>query len=292
MKILNIGNSVTSIGDGAFSDCSRLVSTIIPSSVTSIGHGAFYNCSRLVSTIIPNSVTSIGGFAFSFCTGLTSITIPNSVTSIENGAFSFCTGLTLVTIPNSVKSIGNYAFYGCTGLTSITIPNSVKSIGNYAFQGCTGLTSITIPNSVTSIGNYAFYSCNALVEIHCKALTPPNANDNTFDGRYTTCILYIPKGAYSSYWMAPIWGGFTNIIEEESTNTAISQIEVNNITVYAEQDAIVIKGADLGDNISVYTESGTLLQSTKATDDITRIKVPINHIYLVKTTGKTFKVAL
>ncbi len=62
--------------------------------------------------------------------------------------------------------------------------------------------------------------------------------------------------------------------------------------VYVDQDAIIVTGADLGDNISVYTESGTLLQSTKVTDDITRIKAPINHIYLIKTTNKALKVAL
>ena len=130
--------------------------------MTSIGTGAFYDCSGLKSITIPNSVTSIGGSAFSCCTGITSITIPNSVTSIGNSAFSHCTGLTSVTIPNSVTSIGDYAFNYCPRLTSITIPNSVTSIGEEAFRGCSRLTSITIPNSVTSIGSRAFYECSNL----------------------------------------------------------------------------------------------------------------------------------
>ena len=128
----------------------------IDGSVTSIGKGAFTNCTGLTSITIPDSVTSIGDWAFSGCTGLTSITIPDSVTSIGDSAFSGCTGLTSITIPDSVASIGNGAFSRCTGLTSITIPDSVTSIGNGAFYGCTGLTSITIPNSVASIGNGAF----------------------------------------------------------------------------------------------------------------------------------------
>ena len=180
----------------------------IPESVTSIGDNAFYECSGLTSVTIPNSVTSIGDNAFSGCTGLTSVTIGNSVTSIGNSAFSECSGLTSVTIGNSVTSIGNSAFYGCSGLTSVTIPNSVTSIGEGAFAGCsgltsvvwnakdctdtppfdnstqitsfvfgsavehipanlcygmTGLTSIVVPESVTSIGNDAFYNVTNIV---------------------------------------------------------------------------------------------------------------------------------
>ena len=164
-----IGNSVTSIGNYAFYQCSGLTSVTIPNSVTSIGERAFQSCSGLTSITIPNSVTSIGENAFYGCSGLTSVTIPNSVTSIGFGAFSGCSGLTSVTIPNSVTSIGGYAFWGCSGLTSVTIPNSVTSIGDYAFQNCSGLTSITIPNSVTSIGNEAFSGCLGLIRVEAPA---------------------------------------------------------------------------------------------------------------------------
>lgn len=62
--------------------------TTIPNSVTSIGNSAFSGCD-LISVAIPNSVTSIGEKAFSGC-GLTSVTIPNSVTSIGEEAFYWC----------------------------------------------------------------------------------------------------------------------------------------------------------------------------------------------------------
>jgi len=67
--------------------------TIIPNSVTSIGNSAFGECSSLTSITIPNSVTSIESYAFNKCSSLTSITIGSSVTSIGRFAFNGCTGL-------------------------------------------------------------------------------------------------------------------------------------------------------------------------------------------------------
>ena len=163
-----IPNSVTSIGNLAFSGCTGLSSVAIPNSVTSIGWDAFSGCTGLSSVTIPNSVTSIDESAFSGCTGLSSVTISNSVTSIEASTFSGCTGLTSVTIPNSVTIIGACAFEDCTSLTSVSIPNSVTSIGMTAFSGCSRLTSITIPSSVTSIGDYAFECCKELTSANIK----------------------------------------------------------------------------------------------------------------------------
>ncbi len=66
----------------------------IPDSVTSIGNCAFENCSSLTSITVPNSVTSIGSYAFHDCYSLTSITLPDSVTSIDKYAFYSCDSLT------------------------------------------------------------------------------------------------------------------------------------------------------------------------------------------------------
>ena len=91
-----IPNSVTSIGNYAFEDCSNLTSIEIPSSVISIGNYAFISCSSLTSIEIPEGVTSIGEYAFSHCSSLTSIEISSSVTSIGNGAFLYCDNLTII----------------------------------------------------------------------------------------------------------------------------------------------------------------------------------------------------
>ena len=179
-----IPNSVTTIGNLAFSGCSGLTSINIPNSVTNIGDDAFSNCIGLTSINIPNSVTTIGNLVFSGCSGLTSIIIPNSVTAIYNYAFDGCSGLTSVSIPNSVTSIGSFAFRNCSGLTSVTIPNSVTSIGFQVFAYCSGLTEVTIPNSVTSIEDSAFEYCSGLTEV-----TIPNSVTSIGQGAFAGCGL-------------------------------------------------------------------------------------------------------
>ena len=62
-----IPNSVTRIGDYAFSSCSSLVEVVIPNSVTRIGDYAFLHCSSLSSIVIPVCVTIIGSYAFAGC---------------------------------------------------------------------------------------------------------------------------------------------------------------------------------------------------------------------------------
>ena len=131
---MTIGNSVTSIGNYAFSGCSSLTSVTIPNSVTNIGSDAFYNCSGLTSVTIGNGVTSIGSYAFSGCNGLTSVTIPDGVTSIGDWAFSGCSGLTSVTIPNSVTNIGSEAFYYCNGLAIVHFCGVPPSVDSGAFS--------------------------------------------------------------------------------------------------------------------------------------------------------------
>ena len=72
------GDNVKVIPQNCCYGMSKLTSITIPNSVTSIGVGAFANCTSLTSIEIPNSVTSIGNLVFSDCTSLTSIRIPKN----------------------------------------------------------------------------------------------------------------------------------------------------------------------------------------------------------------------
>ena len=171
-----IPNSVTSIGDGAFSGCSSLTSVTIPNSVTNIGSSAFQG-SNITSVVIGNRSVNIGAYAFMGCGNLVNVTY---------GSFSSTAN------QNSVISIGNYAFDGCSSLTSLVITDNVNVIGGYAFNNCNNLKSITIGENVDSIGAYILAECKKLKSItwnakNCKDFNiygpnyPPLTLDKTYE---------------------------------------------------------------------------------------------------------------
>ena len=207
--------------------------TVIPNSVTSIGDLAFSGCSGLTSITIPNSVTSIGDMAFSGCSGLTSITIPNSVTSIGYGAFTACSKLAFVTIPNSVTSISPSAFQYCdnitslniscevidpwfcsrTSLTEITLGKGVKIVKENAFKGCTNIKTINIGSTVTSIEARAFSRTDKLTDVICKATTVPETDKTAFEYSYPNYAkLHVPAVSQATYKETAPWSEFKEIV--------------------------------------------------------------------------------
>ena len=258
-----LGEDVTTIGKGAFYDCTNLTSVTIPESVTSIEGYAFWSCRSLTTVSIPESVTSIGVHAFQYCSGLTSINIPNNITSISEYTFNGCTDLTSITIPESVTSIGSNAFYGCEGLTSITIPQSVTSISNDAFY-VTGLTKVTLNSNaiasktytsssnlkgvfgyqvkeyilgeeVTSIGNYAFYDCSYTSDFVFERETPPAFGTNVFYN--TSCPIYVPNAsAVDAYKAAENMSSYASRVQ-------VRPIEVDGIKYQIQEDGTLAVAA-------------------------------------------------
>lgn len=153
--------TVTSIGSSAFIG-SGLTSVIIPNTVTTIGNSAFSNCRDLTSVDIPNSVTEIGESAFGWCSGLTNVIIGNSVTKILKNTFISCINLTTVRIGKSVSSIDITAFDGCDNVKENVVLSDVLSDYLNRVRGAKIVIPAKVYRDSKVMSPFILYSENAI----------------------------------------------------------------------------------------------------------------------------------
>lgn len=126
---LYIPRSIVTIGERAFALNEAMIRLEISNSVTRIGDGAFWR-NGLVELKLPSNLEVIEGDAFSN-NKLSELTIPNTVTEIGERAF-YDNDLRLVRIPDSVAKIGDGAFQLNKRLKSVELPShTVISEGSW-----------------------------------------------------------------------------------------------------------------------------------------------------------------
>lgn len=182
------GKPVTAINNAAFPN-SAVTSVTIPDSVTSIPDAAFVNCSELTNISIPNSVTYIGLSAFSSCTSLKSITLPSSLSTIQSSAFYNCGKLETIRIPVSVTSIGDYAFDGCPSSMTVTYSGSKKqwdAITKGSYNGVLENNLICAKLEATFTADGTTFAQPQTIDRGKKFTKPaePSKENHTFAGWY------------------------------------------------------------------------------------------------------------
>lgn len=165
-----VATNVGTVGTGAFSASTALVSVDISGPITKLGDNVFSNCKGILTARIYNenqAVASCGSAVFGERTSLTSIEFHN-IEIPWRGFYKLKLSPENMKITGNFTKIGEEAFYECSNLTSFTIPDTVTSIGAKAFYK-TGISTVTFPGNVTSIGQRAFQYCPNLETVYFKA---------------------------------------------------------------------------------------------------------------------------
>lgn len=145
-------DSLTYLGDSAFSGCSDLQTAEIGAGLEHIWSETFYG-SGLISITLPKNVGHVDRYAFAY-SDLTSVVFENPEVSLGTGAFRGCP-LKSLQLGDQMKEIGKYAFAE-TDITELDIPDSVTHIVYGAFADCEFLADIRIPTTVEDIGGHTF----------------------------------------------------------------------------------------------------------------------------------------
>jgi len=204
-KYVSIPSSVKTIHANAFAGA-NIEAIAIPDSVTSIGECAFSGCIQLKQVTMSSNLNKLGGGAFSGCGNLSNINIPPLLSALENSVFEG-TGLISITIPDNIQSIGLLAFDQCLSLEKVNIGSGVASIGNAAFRGCINLKTIVIGQNVNIIGEGIVYNCSNLDAVYFLGNAPLSPAYQTGYPE-TTKVYYNPaKTGWNNQFVNAYIGG-------------------------------------------------------------------------------------
>ena len=165
---IKLNEGLIEIGSNAF--CGAVITSLtLPNSLTTIGQDAFSGCYQLAEITWPDNkgFTEINGF--DHCTSLPDSifeSLPVTVTSIGYEAFLGCR-FSSVSLPGTIETIGERAFAYNYNLKSLSLHEGLQSIGVCAFNRCNGTdngeymegllnATIVVPETVTYIGAGAF----------------------------------------------------------------------------------------------------------------------------------------
>ncbi len=217
------------IPDGAFRDCTSLVSVSWPSGLEKIGAAAFRGCAALEKIDFPPTLTSIGDHAFADCDSLKAACVPESAAAgtdvsafdhcealVDSGAFvpsdaprgasltvsrrdAYCVKNRIkrmgpideIVVEEGVTELPSCAFRGLAVRRCI-LPSTLKTISPGLFDCCRNLEYVELPGAEW-ISKYAFAKCESLRFINLPD-TLHGISERAFWGCSNLRFVRIPDG--------------------------------------------------------------------------------------------------
>ena len=158
---------LTTIGAYAFAE-TGLVSAVLPDSVTSLGDGAFTRSTELKEVHLGSGLTEVGARVFTGTTALASLSVDpsNPVLSLDGSVLyqqgndgshlvyaALAAPLPAYSVRPGTAQIDEAAFKGHATLREVVVPEGVKAIGAQAFAGIHELTDVALPDSLEEVSD-------------------------------------------------------------------------------------------------------------------------------------------
>lgn len=305
---------VVAIADSAFYS-SRVTEVQIPNSVTVIGEGAFAYAEELTSITLPLGLEKVSKLMLAG-TAITDIAIPEGVETIGWGAFQSCAALHTVFLPSTTTTIEAYAFNNCHNLyeiycAALTPPNADAWAIFIGLQGIDLIVqdeeTVALYEDDTVWGNSETFTVYPNEDISVSASLQDMLYNQTWmrvdlgggnlayriyddDGLIAVTAAqhyYFPIGAIAKdYEIVPTtYMGFdADPLAYTTTPTAaddlLADLPQEHPIVYASQGTIYVAGDNYGKWLRVYDIYGNLYYQRPAITCEVR-NLPRNRVYIV-----------
>lgn len=223
--LLKLPETITTIGEGAFSDAAGMTTLVLSDTLTDLTFEE--NCfagSDIAHILcateeqydlvlaqkdkfgkeisVEYTRKSLEGYSYSQATmnGVTSTVLldaPEDVKSFD-GTLTEPDGTKL-----TVTSIGSSAFENCTELQWVMLPEQVKSIGYRAFYGCSSLEGVLIDSKdEITIGNESLDKCSSIRFVASNAMSAvmEDGYDPYIVNEYWAYEFFVPTGSTGYGW--------------------------------------------------------------------------------------------
>ena len=157
LKYVSNGNGTCHIsGIGSCKETELKIPAYSPSGdvVTQISDGAFENCTSLVTVTIPATVKTIGAGVFRGCSSLVSINVDT-----ENGVYTSVGG---VLFSKDKKILVSYPM-NRPGKNYL-LPMDTKAVAAYAFEGALNMTNLLYEGSISEFQKIEFLMGNGIID--------------------------------------------------------------------------------------------------------------------------------
>ncbi len=271
---IKLPDTLTEIGDYAFSDCGELTRISIPASVTQIGKSVFASCDKLTDISVAEGnaaykeegqvIYSKDGRMLITCPVAGSVTIPSTVIEIADYAFYYNDNLKQIVIPQSVAEIGEGAFGNCGQLSKVSVEGEgLQRIGTHCFRSDDKLSVITVPDSVKSVGAFAFAYCNNLKHIYFQGDAPEIGDtiEGTFyDNAFQGCSLHAYYMEHNDTWTQQALENHGGTVTWQPWAGA-KGISIEHAAVTLERNSFAYTGAYITPTVSVRINDITLKEN-------------------------------
>lgn len=242
----------------------------LPQSITYIGQSAFSECRKLTGMDIPEKVQEIGYAAFTGCNCLKEVEFHEGLERIGSEGFSNCALQDTIVFPQTLKHISYNAFGVNGSLKAVKFPVGLESIESSAFNNCSGLSEVRFPASVLSVGSDAFMMCDNIKDVYTYIIDPLQLDQTTFSAEvFKNAMLHVPETAQNNYYWDTQWSQFPSIVmfnEPYEYFYLNKDLVIDEETPRLEGDTISGTGEVQGPDADLNPGSGLVVEGSESQD--------------------------